>query len=71
MTGTLRPDQFEDYTGAKLPTGDWQTVAGYAIDAFDEIPAAGDTVVTELGQFTVVEMDGFAIATLRVRLTAG
>ena len=68
VNGTLRPDQFEDSTGVAMPEGDWQTVAGYVIDALDEIPAAGDSVRTALGDFTVIEMDGYAIATLRVTL---
>ena len=68
VNGTLRPDQFEECTGVALPEGDWQTVAGYVIDALDEIPAAGDSVRTALGDFTVIEMDGYAIATLRIKL---
>lgn len=68
VNGTLRPDQFEECTGVALPEGDWQTVAGYVIDALDEIPAAGDSVRTALGDFTVIEMDGYAIATLRIEL---
>ncbi|WP_394936422.1 hemolysin family protein [uncultured Ilumatobacter sp.] len=68
VNGTLRPDQFEECTGVALPEGDWQTVAGYVIDALDEIPAAGDSVRTALGDFAVIEMDGYAIATLRIKL---
>jgi len=68
VNGTLRPDQFQECTGVALPEGDWQTVAGYVIDALDEIPAAGDSVRTTLGDFTVIEMDGYAIATLRIKL---
>ena len=68
INGTLRPDQFEECTGVALPEGDWQTVAGYVIDALDEIPSPGDSVRTVLGDFTVIAMDGYAIATLRVKL---
>ena len=68
VNGTLRPDQFEECTGVALPEGDWQTVAGYVIDALDEIPAAGDSARTDLGDFTVIEMDGYAVATLRIQL---
>jgi CBS domain containing-hemolysin-like protein len=51
-----------------LPEGDWQTVAGFVIDVLDEIPAQGDRIPTDLGEFEVVEMDGYAIETLHVRL---
>lgn len=69
INGTLRPDEFTECTGAQLPDGDWQTVAGYVITALDEIPSVGDSARTELGEFTVLEMDGYAIATLRVKLS--
>jgi CBS domain containing-hemolysin-like protein len=68
IPGTMRVDLFEECTGVALPEGDWQTVAGYVIDALDEIPAEGECAHTELGQFQVVEMDGYAIETLHVRL---
>jgi CBS domain containing-hemolysin-like protein len=68
VNGTLRHDEFEQYTGVALPPGDWQTVAGYVIAANDEIPSVGDSVDTEIGQFEVLAMDGYAIDSLRVRL---
>ncbi len=70
ITGTMRVDLFEECTNVALPEGDWQTVAGYVIDALDEIPSQGECVRTELGEFEVVEMDGYAIETLHVRLHA-
>ncbi len=68
IPGTMRVDLFEECTGVALPEGDWQTVAGYVIDALDEIPKQGECITTELGDFEVVEMDGYAIETLHVRL---
>ncbi len=68
INGTLRHDEFEECTGASLPEGEWQTVAGYVIAALDEIPAVGDRVDTEIGTFEVLSMDGFAIDSLRFRL---
>jgi CBS domain containing-hemolysin-like protein len=68
IPGTMRVDLFEECTGVALPEGDWQTVAGYVIDALDEIPAEGERIHTELGEFEVIEMDGYAIETLHVRL---
>lgn len=68
IPGTMRVDLFEECTGVALPEGDWQTVAGYVIDALDDIPKQGECVTTELGDFEVVEMDGYAIEMLHVRL---
>jgi CBS domain containing-hemolysin-like protein len=67
--GTVRPDEFSACPGVELPEGDWQTVAGYVIDAADGIPSVGDVVHTDLGTFEVVAMDGYAIDELTVRLT--
>ena len=67
VNGTLRVELFEEVTGVALPEGDWSTVAGYVIDALDEIPSPGDRVRTDVGEFEVIEMDGYAIDALRVR----
>ncbi len=68
MGGTTRPDEFEAWTGVVLPEGDWHTLAGFVIDVADEIPSVGDVIDAELGSFEVVEMDGYAIEELIVRL---
>ena len=70
IPGTMRAEMFAKLTGTSLPDGDWQTVAGYVIDALDEIPVEGECVLTELGEFEVIEMDGYAIETMHVRLKA-
>jgi CBS domain containing-hemolysin-like protein len=67
--GTVRPEEFSACTGVGLPEGDWQTVAGYVIDAAAGIPSVGDVIHTGLGSFEVVVMDGYAIDVLTVRLT--
>lgn len=68
MSGSLRVELFEECTGVALPSGEWQTVAGYVIDAVDEIPTEGDRVQTDVGEFEVVAMDGYAIDALRIRV---
>lgn len=68
VAGTMRADDFVECTGVELPDGEWQTVAGFVIDALDEIPSAGDRVDTEIGEFEVVAMDGYAIEALLIRV---
>jgi CBS domain containing-hemolysin-like protein len=68
MSGTTRVEAFAECTGVALPDGDWQTVAGYVIDALDEIPSVGDRVRTAIGEFEVLAMDGYAIDSLRIRI---
>jgi CBS domain containing-hemolysin-like protein len=69
VDGSLKVDQFEQAVDVTLPDGEWNTVAGYVLDAFDEIPEAGDRVVTDIGEFEVLAMNGFAIESLRVKVT--
>jgi CBS domain containing-hemolysin-like protein len=68
MSGTTRVEVFEECTGVALPEGDWQTVAGYVIDALDEIPSVGDRLSTDIGEFEVLAMDGYAIDVLGIRV---
>jgi CBS domain containing-hemolysin-like protein len=68
MNGTTRVEHFEECTGVALPDGDWQTVAGYVIDALDEIPTPGKAVHTDVGVFEVLTMDGYAIDALLVKV---
>lgn len=69
MSGSVRVEHFEECTGVPLPEGEWQTVAGYVIGAVDEIPSTGDLICTDVGEFEVVTMDGYAIDALRIRVS--
>jgi putative hemolysin len=69
MSGSTRVEHFAELTGVELPDGDWQTVAGYVIAALDDIPSEGDVARTDVGEFEVIKMDGYAIDELRVRMT--
>jgi CBS domain containing-hemolysin-like protein len=67
VQGTLRPEQFTDLTGIDVPEGEWHTLAGFAVAAFDEIPETGDRVATAIGEIEVELMDGYAIDTMVIR----
>jgi CBS domain containing-hemolysin-like protein len=69
LSGSTRVEHFAELTGVELPEGDWQTVAGYVIAALDDIPSEGDVARTDVGEFEVIKMDGYAIDELRVRMT--
>ncbi len=68
ISGSIRADEFTACTGADLPDGDWQTLAGYVINELDEIPSVGDVITTPVARFEVAEMDGFAIEALLVNV---
>ncbi len=71
LGGTLRPDEFAACTGIELPEGEWQTVAGFVIDAADGIPGVGDRIMTGVGEFEITAMDGYAIDEMVVGLAVG
>lgn len=68
MSGTTRAEEFLAGTGVELPSGDWQTVAGFLIDTLDGIPETGDRITTSIGEFEIVAMDGYAIDRIVARL---
>lgn len=61
-----RPDEVRDRTGVPIPDGeDWDTVAGYVVDALERLPELGDEVVVATGTLRVERLDGPRIVRLR------
>jgi CBS domain containing-hemolysin-like protein len=66
---SLRPDELRERAGIVVPEdGPWETVGGFLLAEFGEIPEVGATVVASGGEFVVERMDGRRID--RVRFTA-
>jgi putative hemolysin len=49
-----------------VPTGEYETIAGFVLEQLGRVPEAGDEVVYERSRFTVTEMQGVRIAKVRV-----
>jgi CBS domain containing-hemolysin-like protein len=64
--GSLRPDELEARLGIALPSGDWDTLAGFLIASLGRVPAEGDVVTSASAQFEVIAMDGVAVREVRV-----
>jgi CBS domain containing-hemolysin-like protein len=71
VAGNLRPAELRQRTGVELPEGEWDTVAGFVIDRLERIPEVGDRVGLPGGSLTVERLDGYAVAELRLRVSAG
>jgi putative hemolysin len=69
VDGLLNLDEFTEKTGVELPEGPYETVAGYVLAAFGDLPSVGDSVQAAGRTITVTELDGRRIARLRVALT--
>jgi len=66
LIGGMHPDEVEEATGLELPEGEYETLAGYALDKFQRIPSIGDSFVAEGWNFEVAEMDRWRIARMHV-----
>jgi putative hemolysin len=56
LSGGLHLDEVEDVCGLQIPSGPYETLAGFLLSLFDRIPAPGDHVSHEGWEFKVVEM---------------
>ncbi len=68
VAATSRPDEIERVTGLDLPDGEYDTVAGLVLEHLEHIPAAGESFVVDGIKIEVLEVDGFAIQRLRLRV---
>ena len=69
LAGGLHPDEVEEATGFVLPEGDYETIAGFALDQLQRIPEIGDHFEWQNWSFEVVEMDRWRIAKLQATMT--
>lgn len=66
--GILRPDELRERAGVVVPEdGPYETVAGFIMSELGRLPAVGDTVTIDGGEFKVERLDGRRID--RVRYT--
>ncbi|MHA3701770.1 hemolysin family protein [Jatrophihabitans sp. YIM 134969] len=61
VPGALRPDEVEAVTGLEVERGEWATVAGMFLAAFQAMPAVGDHVDVDGVRWTVRSLDGLRI----------
>jgi len=66
VPGVLREDELFELTGFRLPEGPYETLAGFLLARLGHIPVAGETVVENGWEFTVVEVQKRRIEQVRV-----
>lgn len=66
LQGTVRTERFTAVTGTALPDGEYETVAGFVIDALGHLPAEGEFVDVEGIRLTVSRVEGVRVAELEV-----
>lgn len=65
IVGGMHPDEVEEVTGLELPEGDYETIAGFALDQLQHIPEVGERFAWQEWGFEILEMDRWRIAKLR------
>ncbi len=68
VSASSRPDEIERITGLDLPDGEYDTVAGLVLDRLERIPEAGDAFTVDGILIEVLEVDGFAIERVELRV---
>jgi CBS domain containing-hemolysin-like protein len=68
VAASSRPDEIERITGFDLPDGEYDTVAGLVLDQLERIPEVGDHFVVDGIRVEVLEVDGFAIERIELRV---
>jgi putative hemolysin len=71
VDGLLNLDDFSDPTGAELPDGPYETVAGAIMATLGRLPRSGDAVELAGVRLKVAKMDGRRIARVRATVIAG
>ncbi|WP_433262878.1 hemolysin family protein [Actinosynnema sp. CS-041913] len=66
MSGLLRDDEVFEATGFRMPSGDYETLAGLVLARLGRIPDVGDETRVDGWRITVVLMDRHRVAELRV-----
>ena len=68
VAASSRPDEIERITGFDLPDGEYDTVAGLVLDRLERIPEVGDFFTVDGVRVEVLEVDGFAIERVELRV---
>jgi CBS domain containing-hemolysin-like protein len=67
VPGTLHPDEVVDQTGFEVPDGEYETIAGFALDRLGRIPEVGDSFEHNGWRVSVAEMERRRISEVRLR----
>lgn len=64
VDASMRPDEIERSLGARLPEGDYETMAGLLLDGIGQIPKVGDRLTLDEWVIQVRAMDGHRVTQL-------
>ena len=68
VEGGMSIDEVNEELEIDLPTGEFETIAGFALEVLGHIPAQGEQFEYGTLHFEIVEMDALKIETIRVTM---
>jgi putative hemolysin len=71
IDGGMSVDEVEEELGVELPEGDYETIAGFALDILGHIPTAGEHFEHGDLRVEVTEMKDLKIETVKLTRNAG
>ena len=71
LAGSLHPDEVWEACGFEMPEGDYETLAGFALDQLQRIPNEGEIFTLDGWRIEVVETEGLRIVSLRLTPSEG
>ena len=66
VDGSTPVDEVSELLGLELPDEEWDTVGGFVFGTLEHVPEVGESVVHGHWRFTVVEVDGRRVRSLRI-----
>ena len=66
VSGNLHPHEVADMCGFEIEDGQYETIAGFALEKLQRIPAPGEMFRYERWKIEILEMDNLRIARLRL-----
>ena len=65
-TAARRSTRCHELLGLELPDEEWDTVGGFVFGTLEHVPEVGESVVHDHWRFTVIEVDGRRVRSLRI-----
>jgi CBS domain containing-hemolysin-like protein len=62
----IRLEELNEAIGSQLPSGEYDSLAGYVFDLFERIPSAGEQVMEGDLRFTIEAMEGHRLISIRI-----
>jgi CBS domain containing-hemolysin-like protein len=66
VDGGTPVDEVSELLGLELPDEEWETVGGFVFGTLEHVPEVGESVVHDHWRFTVTEVDGRRVRSVRI-----